>query len=187
MPGLRRRGILGAALTLLRWLFQLQGAAAIPLTQGISQSSLSLRERASLEYRVVWISSFLRRQESRDVASNVVKISLTTQIGTLAFTGSGTSRESGLTIYCLRKSQPFAASPGTAPLAHQRAGRAGNLHRERTARMRIPVPVFTRRRVGRVIVALAAVGLILVSTVASHGCRVQGHSPSSDAAVVSSE
>ena len=53
--------------------------------------------------------------------------------------------------------------------------------------MRIPVPVFTRRRVGRVIVALAAVGLILVSTVASHGCRVQGHNPSDNAAVVSSE
>ena len=39
--------------------------------------------------------------------------------------------------------------------------------------MRIP-----GRRIGRIIVAMAAVGLILLSTVASHGCRVQGSSPS---------
>ena len=48
--------------------------------------------------------------------------------------------------------------------------------------MRIP-----GKRVGRVIVALAAVGLILLSTVASHGCRVQGSSPPEGGAVVSSE
>ena len=55
----------------------------------------------------------------------------------------------------------------------------------------MPVPVFTpgftRRRIGRAIVALAAVALILLSTVASHGCRVQGSSPAEGAAVVSSE
>ena len=48
--------------------------------------------------------------------------------------------------------------------------------------MRIP-----GRRVGRVIVALAVVGLILLSTVASHGCRVQGSSPSESAAAVSAD
>ena len=48
--------------------------------------------------------------------------------------------------------------------------------------MRIP-----GRRVGRVIVALAAVGLILLSTVASHGCRVQGSSPTEGGAAVTAD
>lgn len=38
------------------------------------------------------------------------------------------------------------------------------------------------RRIGRVIVAIAAVGLILLSTVASHGCRVQGSNPAPEPA-----
>ena len=45
--------------------------------------------------------------------------------------------------------------------------------------MRIP-----GRRIGRIVVALAAVGLILLSTVASHGCRVQGSSPSESSVAV---
>ena len=45
--------------------------------------------------------------------------------------------------------------------------------------MRIP-----GRRIGRAIAAIAAVGLILLSTVASHGCRVQGSSPSADPGAV---
>ena len=45
--------------------------------------------------------------------------------------------------------------------------------------MRIP-----GRRIGRAIAAIAAVGLILLSTVASHGCRVQGSSPAADPGAV---
>ena len=43
--------------------------------------------------------------------------------------------------------------------------------------MRIP-----GRRIGRTIAAIAAVGLILLSTVASHGCRVQGSNPAPEPA-----
>ena len=48
--------------------------------------------------------------------------------------------------------------------------------------MRIP-----GRRVGRAIVALAAVGLILLSTVASHGCNARGASPANSSVTVTSE
>ena len=67
---------------------------------------------------------------------------------------------------------------GTGPLA----GIAGDTNLERTARMRIP-----GRRMGRVIVALAVVGMILLSTVASHGCLAKGASPADGGTSVASE
>ena len=48
--------------------------------------------------------------------------------------------------------------------------------------MRIP-----GRRVGRAIVALAVVGLILLSTVASHGCNARGASPTDATTVAATE